>query len=84
MKFFVATLATETNTFSPIPTALQDFKVCRAGEKRYDFCTTQALFDHLQEQNIEVVEDSNIFAEPQGITTRIAYGTLLSEQSLKH
>jgi len=32
MKIFLASLATEANTFSPMPTGLQDFDLVRAAD----------------------------------------------------
>jgi microcystin degradation protein MlrC len=77
MKFFTACLATETNTFSPMPTGLKSFHVARGG----DYSTyppykdsVQALFRKLAAERGWSVEESLIAsAEPAGRTLRAVY-----------
>lgn len=77
MKFFTACLATETNTFSPMPTSDKNFFVSRHG----DYSTyppyrdsTVALFRKLAtSQGWEVAESIIANAEPAGITLRKTY-----------
>ncbi len=77
MKFFTACLATETNTFSPMPTSDKNFFVSRHG----DYSTyppyrdsTVALFRKLATaRGWEVAESIIANAEPAGITLRKTY-----------
>ncbi len=77
MKFFTACLATETNTFSPMPTSEKSFFVSRHG----DYSTyppyrdsTVALFRKwATARGWEVAESIIANAEPAGITLRKAY-----------
>jgi microcystin degradation protein MlrC len=83
MRIFVAGVATETNTFSPMPTGLADFDVVRAADY------TPAVAKELGE--IEVLRQSALadghefvfslaaFAQPAGLTVRSAYETLRDE-----
>ena len=88
MKFFVASLATETNTFSPVFTDLQDFKdnfyyppgthpdvpsLCSA-----PFVALREYRDRAQ-GNIEIVEGTAAWAEPGGIVGKQAYEQLRDE-----
>lgn len=86
MKIFCAALGTETNTFSPIPTALKDFE---------DFCAYRPgeIPDYPVEIGIplwaarqlaaargwEVVEGSLFDAPPSGRTVRAAYEQMRDE-----
>jgi microcystin degradation protein MlrC len=77
VKFFTACLATETNTFSPMPTSEKSFFVSRHG----DYSTyppykdsVVALFRKLAAaRGWEVAESIIANAEPAGITLRKAY-----------
>jgi microcystin degradation protein MlrC len=85
MRVFAATLATETNTFSPIPTGLQSFAdhTYRAGEHPDEpTLFTAPLFvarQRAKANNWQVIEGLCTFAQPAGITTRHAYETLRDE-----
>jgi microcystin degradation protein MlrC len=86
MKIFCAALGTETNTFSPIPTALRDFE---------DFCAYRpgAIPDYPVEigtplwaarqlagtRGWQVVEGSLFDAPPSGRTVRAAYEQMRDE-----
>ena len=86
MKVFTATLGTETNTFSPLPTGLQTFEECmliRAGEHPdRPLLFTGPLWaarKFAAERNWEVVEGTCAFATPAGKTTRAVYESLRDE-----
>lgn len=86
MKLFCAALGTETNTFSPIPTSLQDFQ---------DFCTYRpgeipdypveigaplwAARKRISTHGWEVIEGSLFDAPPSGRTVRAAYERMRDE-----
>jgi microcystin degradation protein MlrC len=86
MRVFAATLATETNTFSPIPTGLESFTdrgLYRAGEHPDEpTLFTAPLWvarQRAKTNNWQVIEGLCAFAQPAGITTRAAYETLRDE-----
>lgn len=86
MRVFAATLATETNTFSPIPTGLESFTdrgLYRAGEHPDEpTLFTAPLWvarRRAKSTNWQVIEGLCAFAQPAGITTRAAYETLRDE-----
>jgi microcystin degradation protein MlrC len=81
MKLFAGAVSTETNTFSPMPTGLADFKVIRstdpAEEERVPVID---LFQRKsQERGWEFVFSLHAWAQPAGLTTRRAYETLRDE-----
>jgi microcystin degradation protein MlrC len=84
MRIFSATLATETNTFSPIPTSLasyQDYLWFRPGEHPNDaprFCTATLLAARRRAaaEGFTLVEGSCFGALPAGPTAREAYETM--------
>ncbi|MEP7292117.1 MAG: M81 family metallopeptidase, partial [Chloroflexota bacterium] len=77
MKLFTACLATETNTFSPMPTGLRSFLVARGG----DYSAYPAFKDSIlalwrkmaAERGWEYVESLIAVAEPAGKTLRKVY-----------
>jgi microcystin degradation protein MlrC len=83
MRVFTATLATETNTFAPMPTGLASYKETAyfpAG-KHPDQPTLfsaplWALRQRAAALGWQVVEGLVAIAQPSGITTRAAYETL--------
>ena len=86
MKVFIACLGTETNTFSPIPTGLENFSETTlfhgdATQHAPDLFTA-AL--HVWRKNGEmeqaqIVESIAAFAQPAGITVRQVYEDLRDE-----
>ena len=85
MKIFAAGLATETNTFSPIPTSIADFTTTRARDldiEHPDF-GIWGLFGGWRNaalaQGDEFVFSLMAFAQPAGITVRSAYELLRNE-----
>ncbi len=81
MKVFVAGIATETNTFSPIPTGLADFHVARKLEDRAAVSAggVAEIYKHCQKNADEMVHSVLAFAEPSGVTVRPAYEALRDE-----
>jgi microcystin degradation protein MlrC len=86
MRLFTAALATETNTFSPIPTGLACFQArgyFKAGQhpdQMMHFAgPTWAARLRARGQDWELVEGTAAGAMPAGVTTRHAYETLRDE-----
>ncbi|MDE0942221.1 MAG: M81 family metallopeptidase [Alphaproteobacteria bacterium] len=86
MKTFIACLGTETNTFSPIPTGLQNFQDTMlyhgdATQGPADMHTAPLMVwrDMTEADGGEVVESLATFAQPAGITVRAAYEGLRDE-----
>ena len=87
MRLFSATLATETNTFSPLPTSIEGYKEgvwLRPGEHPADaprMCTA-TLFVARQRakvDNFTLIEGSCFAASPAGTTNRADYETMRDE-----
>ena len=86
MKIFIACLGTETNTFSPIPTGLENFSETTlfhgdATQHAPDLFTAAM---HVWRKNGEmeqatIVESVAAFAQPAGITVRKVYEALRDE-----
>ncbi|WP_374450380.1 M81 family metallopeptidase, partial [Stella sp.] len=86
MKCFTASLGTETNTFSPMPTSMASFKegfYARPGEHpdRPTNCTSPlwAARKRARTKGWTVVEGTCSFAQPAGLTVRKAYEELRDE-----
>ncbi len=86
MRVFSASLATETNTFGPMPTGLSSFRdrgYFPAGQHpdQMTFFSGPLWAARLRgaEQGWELVEGMVAGAQPSGITTRHAYETLREE-----
>lgn len=86
MKIFIATLATETNTFAPLPTGLNAFKVKEYF--RHDGSRNPPRIGNIpliewrrlaERDGHEVAESISTFAQPGGITLRSAYEHLRGE-----
>jgi microcystin degradation protein MlrC len=81
MKVFAGGVSTETNTFSPMPTGMADFKVIRTADGAED--ETVPVIDlfqrKTQERGWEFVFSLHAWAQPAGTTTRLAYETLRDE-----
>ncbi|BAK82502.1 M81 family metallopeptidase [Komagataeibacter medellinensis] len=84
MKYFIATLGTETNTFSPIPTGRTAFMGARDwfrtdGSLQATTAATLPLRTwraRAQADGHEVVESICAFAQPAGLTLRAVYEEL--------
>ena len=86
MRVFTATLATETNTFAPMPTGLASFKdrgyfpAGRHPEQMTFFAgPLWAARQRAREQGWAVIEGMVAAAQPSGITTRAAWDSLREE-----
>lgn len=86
MRIFTGTLATETNTFSPMPTGLASFEagvLHRAGrhppEMTLFAAPLQAARQRCAERGWTLVEGLVAAAQPAGITTRAAWEPLRDE-----
>jgi microcystin degradation protein MlrC len=85
MKIFAAGIATETNSFSPIPTGLEDFQVQRgtdveAGRVDYPGLNLAAVWGKsAKAQGHHFTFSLMAFAQPGGITVRSAYELLRDE-----
>ena len=89
MKLFVASVATETNTFSPMPTGLADFDTIRGAELTAEKAGEMGELEAIRQAALagghEFIFSLAAFAQPAGITVRSAYETLRDEclQALK-
>src|SRR5204863_3924130 len=87
MRLFTATLATETNTFSPMPTSLQHYKESvffRPGEHPADaprMCTAPLFVGRARAkaEGFELIEGSCFAASPAGTTNRADYEFMRDE-----
>lgn len=87
MRLFTATLATETNTFSPLPTSLANYRESvffRPGEHPADaprMCTAPLFVARARaaQEGFELVEGSCFAASPAGTTDRADYETMRDE-----
>ena len=87
MRLFTATLATETNTFSPLPTSLESYRELvffGAGEHPADaprMCTAPLFVGRARaaQEGFELIEGSCFAASPAGTTNRADYETMRDE-----
>jgi microcystin degradation protein MlrC len=87
MRLFAATLATETNTFSPLPTSLDSYREAvflRPGEHPDDaprMCTAPLLVARRRaaKDGFTLIEGSCFAASPAGLTNRRDYETMRDE-----
>ena len=87
MRLFSATLATETNTFSPLPTSIEGYKEgvwLRPGEHPADaprMCTATLFVARRRaaKDNFTLIEGSCFAASPAGTTNRADYETMRDE-----
>jgi microcystin degradation protein MlrC len=85
MRIFAAGIATETNTFSPVPTALEDFLVQRgsevlAGRIQHPALNLSAIWGpQARAEGHEFFFSLMAWAQPSGMTIRSAYETLREE-----
>ena len=85
MKVFAGGIATETNTFSPMPTGLADFEIIRAADVSGEldiggFAGPLNTFSRrCQERGWEYVFSLYAFAQPAGATVRAVYESLRDE-----
>jgi len=87
MRLFTATLATETNTFSPLPTSLASYQesvFLRPGEHPEDaarMCTAPLFVARRRAagDGFQLIEGSCFAASPAGVTNRRDYETMRDE-----
>jgi microcystin degradation protein MlrC len=85
MKIFAGGIATETNTFSPVPTSLEDFQIQRGrdvlrGRIDYPALNLEELWGtSARAQGADFVFSLMAWATPSGTTLRSAYETLRDE-----
>src|SRR6201991_2514919 len=87
MRLFTATLATETNTFSPLPPSLQNYQESvfyRPGEHPTDaprMCTAPLMVGRAraEAEGFELIEGSCFAARPAGTTNRADYEFMRDE-----
>ncbi|MCY4073760.1 MAG: M81 family metallopeptidase [Chloroflexi bacterium] len=85
MKVFVGGIATETNTFSPMPTGMTDFEVIRAADldETMDLGGFGGAFNifrrRCQERGWNYIFSLYAFAQPAGTTVRSVYESLRDE-----
>ncbi len=86
MHLFIACLGTETNSFSPIPTGMQEFAdtmLCHgdgAASGRHPIAEPLRVWRRLaEERQMRVSESLSAFAEPGGVTSRATYEALRDE-----
>lgn len=83
MRIFTASLATETNTFSPVPTDMEAFKAAfYAGPGEHPdtptLCSSPVLIlrRRAQAEGFTAIEGTSCWAEPAGLIQRQTYETL--------
>lgn len=83
MRIFTASLATETNTFSPVPTDMDAFKAAfYAGPGEHPdtptLCSSvvPVLRRRAEAEGLTVIEGTSCWAEPAGLIQRKTYETL--------
>lgn len=83
MKVFAAGIITETNTFSPTPTGLADFRILRAADvdspRFADEPAFTAIKREAEQQGFEFAFALCAFAQPSGTTLRGTYEALREE-----
>src|ERR1700722_10878548 len=87
MRLFSATLAIETNTFSPLPTSLDSYRetvFLRPGEHPHDapqMCTSTLFVARRRatRDDFTLVEGSCFAASPAGVTNRRDYEAMRDE-----
>ncbi len=87
MRLFAATIATETNTFSPLPTSIEAYRESvffRPGEHPDDaprMCTAPLFVarKRARAEGFELIEGSCFAASPAGTTNRADYETMRDE-----
>ncbi|MFC3075915.1 M81 family metallopeptidase [Shinella pollutisoli] len=86
MRIFTASLATETNTFSPVPTDRASFEAAfYAGPGAHPptptLCSSPVVIlrERGRREGFEVIEGSSSWAEPAGLVKREAYEGLRDE-----
>ncbi len=84
MRIFAGGIATETNTFAPVPTGIEDFMVARgndpaSAQRNSSLDLNRVWGRQAAAHGAEFVFSCNAWAEPSGITCRSAYESLREE-----
>src|SRR6185503_13662312 len=87
MRIFTASFATETNTFSPVPTDRSSFEMAFYAPpgkhpETPTLCSSPLLVLRRrarEDATLDVVEGTAAWAEPGGLTNRSAYENLRDE-----
>lgn len=82
MKVFAASIVTETNTLSPMPTGMADFDVLRAHEVQDGFrdnSPMEVIRKRTLERGWDFAFALQAFAQPAGTTVRSVYESLRDE-----
>ena len=83
MRVFAGGVSTETNTFSPIPTALADFDVIRVADFERNGFNPNSALDAIHKRTLARGWDFRFglssFAQPAGNTVRSAYESMRDE-----
>ena len=85
MKIFAAGISTETNTFCPLPTTLEDFRIqrgsdVRAGKIEHPSLNLEDIWGTMaRSRSAAFVFGLMAYAEPGGTTSRQAYEALRDE-----
>ncbi len=86
MKLFMASIATETHTFAPLPTTTKSFEdayLARGGDHPVEpsmFAMPVLIWrDHAKARGWEVIESLCTFATPSGVTLRKTFETFRDE-----
>ena len=83
MHIYTGGIATETNTFSPLPTGLVDYDIWRAGDATGGdeyFCTATRVFQQMAaDKGWDLTFSLQASAQPAGLTVRSAYEELRQE-----
>jgi len=79
MKLFIACLATETNTFSPMPTTTKQFRVVRGGNHKDKNIPVMVWREIAEDRGWDVAESITAFAEPAGTTLKSTYEAFREE-----
>lgn len=81
LRLFFGGIMTETNTFSPIPVAMQSFSSCliQRGEALLDLATGSKMALYAKERGIEVIGGLYADAHPGAAVDRATYEALRDE-----
>jgi len=79
MKVFTALFGTETNTFCPVPTALEDFDYFSNGEDGWFGPYFETFRTTAQDRGWDVQNGPGYFASPAGTVTGSAYETIKAD-----
>ncbi len=84
MRIYTGGIATETNTFSPVPTGLADYDIWRAndpdsGEGFFFFAASLTFQEMASNHGWDLTFSLQAFAQPAGLTARPAYESLRDE-----